>query len=86
LKNIEFLKIAKVFGKSLVAGAFMLLVVSISYKYVNAFMPKDSTALLAIKMIIVAIVGAVCYAVSLVILKVEKLEFILSFKAVKKRH
>ena len=86
LKNVKFIKIAKLFGKSLIAGVFMVLVVSISYKYVNIFIPKDTTALLAVKMLIVAVLGAACYAVSLAILKVKELEFILSFRALKKKH
>jgi len=86
LKNVKFIKIVKLFGKSLIAGVFMVLVVSISYKYVNIFIPKDTTALLAVKMLIVAVLGAACYAVSLTFLKVKELEFILSFRALKKKH
>lgn len=86
LKNVRFINITKVFGKSLIAGIFMVLVVSISYKYVNIFIPSDSTVLLAVKMLIVGVIGAACYAVSLALLRVKELEFILSFKALKKRH
>lgn len=86
LKNIKFIKIAKVFGKSLLAGAFMILIISISYKYINIFIPSDSTSLLTAKMLIVSVLGAICYATSLAILQVEELNFILSFKALKKRH
>lgn len=86
LKNIKFMKIAKVFSKSLIAGFFMILIVSIAYKYLNIFIPKDSTSVLAVKILIVAVIGAGCYAISLAVLQVKELEFILSFKTLKKRH
>jgi len=85
LKNVKFIEIAKVFSKSLIAGIFMIVVVTISYKYINIFLPKDSTVLLVMKMLIVGVLGAACYTISLAILKVKELEFILSFKALKKR-
>ena len=85
LKNVKFIEIAKVFSKSLIAGIFMIGVVTISYKYINIFLPKDSTVLLVMKMLIVGVLGAACYTISLAILKVKELEFILSFKALKKR-
>lgn len=85
LKDIKFRKIADVFIKSLISGIFMMLVVSISYKGINMFIPKASTIFLVAKLLIVTVIGAICYAISLAILKVKELEFILSFKALKKR-
>ncbi|WP_291632272.1 murein biosynthesis integral membrane protein MurJ [Clostridium sp.] len=85
LKNIKFRKIETVFIKSLIAGIFMMIVVTISNKGVNIIIPRDSTVLLAAKILIVTVIGAICYTLSLAILKVKELEFILSFKALKKR-
>jgi putative peptidoglycan lipid II flippase len=85
LKGVKFTQIVKVFGKSLIAGGLMIVVVSVAYRYLNIFIQSDSTALLALKILIVALIGAVIYAVSLAVLKVKELEFILSLKPFKKK-
>lgn len=85
LKNIKFRKIAEVFIKSLIAGVLMMVVVNMSYKGISIFMPKDSVFLLSIKMLVVSIIGAICYALTLAIFRVKELEFILSFRLLKKR-
>ena len=63
----------------------MMLVVNISYKGISIFMPKDTVVLLSVKILLVAIIGAICYALTLAMLRVKELEFILSFKSLKKR-
>jgi len=84
LKNVEFIKIAKVFGKSLMAGVLMMIIVSTSYKYLNMFIQKDNTVLIGVKILIVTMIGVVFYTLSLTVLKVKELDFIFSFKSHKK--
>lgn len=85
LKNVEFIKIARVFGKSLMAGVLMMIIVSTSYKYLNMFIQKDNTVLIGVKLLIVTMIGAAFYTLSLAVLKVKELDFIFSFKSLKRK-
>lgn len=85
MKNIKFGKIGEVLIKSIISGVIMMIVVNLSYKGISIFMPKDTSGLLVLKVLVVTVIGAICYALTLAILRVKELEFILHFIALKKR-